>query len=163
MKKDKSPKKPLVNWFKREKETSYSDYTNKKGEKVEVKKKVVKAPDSKLSKGFEKTKVTESVKRKDPNLFKKIGGVSSGVGLLVASGENFNKKQSQKRLNEIQNDPRFSQANKQGYKDDMKLRDKHIKGALITAVAAPIVGAVIDKARGKKRKASIIKTKVKNK
>jgi hypothetical protein len=154
------PKKPLVNWFKREKETSYSDYTNNKGEKVSVKTKVVKAPESKVSKGFEKTKVTESVKRKDPNLFKKIGGVAGGIGLGVAGTENSNKNKAQKRLNQIQNDPRFSQKNKQGYRDDMKLRDEYIRGGLTTAVAAPLIGTAIDMARGKSKVISKTKTKV---
>jgi hypothetical protein len=158
---NKKDKKPLVNWFKREKETSYSDYTNKKGEKVSVKTKVVKAPESKVSKGFEKTKVTESVKRKEPNLFKKVGGVVGGIGLAVAGGEKINKNNSEKRLNQIKNNPNFSESAKQGYRDDMKTRDKYIKGGLATAVAAPIIGAAIDKARGKSKKVSVKKTKVK--
>jgi hypothetical protein len=159
----KNDKKPIVNWFSRKKEVSYSDSTSADGKKLKIKTKVVTAPDSKMSKGFEKKKVVETVKRKDPNLFKKIGGAASGIGLLVASGENFNKKQGQKKLNNMQNNPRFSQANKQGLIDDMKLRDKYVRGGLTTAVAAPIVGAAIDKARGKTKQVTISKTKTKKK
>ena len=63
----------------------------------------------------------------------------------------------------MQNNPRFSQANKQGLIDDMKLRDKYVRGGLTTAVAAPIVGAAIDKARGKTKQVTISKTKTKKK
>jgi hypothetical protein len=159
----KNDKKPIVNWFSRKKEVSYSDSTSADGKKLKIKTKVVTAPDSKMSKGFEKKKVVETVKRKDPNLFKKIGAAASGIALSVASGENFNKQQGQKRLNNIQNNPRFSQATKQGLIDDMKLRDKYVRGGLTTVVAAPIVGAAIDKARGKTKQVTISKTKTKNK
>lgn len=63
MPKDKKTKKPLVNWFKREKEFEFSEVKNKKGESVINKKtgkplttttKRVTAPDSRLSSGFTK-------------------------------------------------------------------------------------------------------------
>ena len=87
--KPSTPKKPLVNWFSREKEVEYS--TKKRGDyERNVSTKVVKAPESVLSKGFEKKVVKEHTVRPSTKQTKerraKIGAGVAGGGALVSLG-----------------------------------------------------------------------------
>jgi hypothetical protein len=76
------PKKPLVNWFKREKEVEYGTKKIGYNTTVNTKTKVVKAPESKVSKGF--TKTVQKVSRKQP--ISESGSnknIKRGVGVLL--------------------------------------------------------------------------------
>lgn len=91
---DGKKRKPLVNWFSREKQTDYS--TKKRGlTEREVTTKTVKAPESVLSKGFEKKVVSEktirpsSEKTKDRRV--KIGaGIALGGAVIAGAGRAIN-------------------------------------------------------------------------
>jgi hypothetical protein len=94
-------KKPLVNWFKREKETEFG--TRKAGQTtVNTKTKIVKAPDSVASKGF--TKTVSKVSRKSPvtkstsDKRAKIGiGVAAAGGLIGVVGSKINSNIGHKK------------------------------------------------------------------
>lgn len=82
----KNDKKPIVNWFSRKKEVEFS--AKKVGNKdMNVKTKVVKAPESMLSKGFEKKVVRTSTplseEKREKNWKKGAKRIGAGVGVAI--------------------------------------------------------------------------------
>jgi hypothetical protein len=168
---NKSGSKPIVNWMKRKKEVSYSDSTDAKGQNYKIKTKVVTAPASRTSKPMEKkvVKVTKTESRKDKNLGKRLGAMLGGAGLGMSASQNYEKKRSEKSLNNLNINPpkgltqKQIDRNKADYKADISDRAKSAKNLLIGGIAAPLVGAAVDKMRGKTKKVVVSRTKTKNK
>lgn len=166
----KNDKKPIVNWFGRKKEVSYSDSTNADGEKVKIKTKVVTAPDSKISKGFVKKKVSAEQERMYPKLGTSYGAFF-GSGLLgVSSSDSYEKKKSEKSLQKFNSNPppkgytpNQIEKNKSSLKQNISNLSKSSRNSLIAGIAAPLVGMAVDKARGKTKQVTVSKTKTKNK
>jgi len=165
----KNDKKPMVNWFSRKKEVSYSDSTTADGKKIKVKEKVVTAPDSKMSKGFEKKKVTAEVQRENKNVGKILGAIAGGASLGMSASQNYEKKRSERSLNNLNTNPpkvlsqKQIDKNKADYKADISDRAKSAKNLLVGSVAGPLVGMAVDKARGKTKQVVVSKTKTKKK
>lgn len=168
---NKSGGKPIVNWFKRKKEVSYSDSTDAKGQNYKIKTKVVTAPASRTSKPMEKkvVKVTKTEPRTNKNLGKTLGAIAGGAGLGMSATQNYEKKRSERSLNNLNTNPpkgftpKQVESNKAAYKQDISERAKSAKNLLIGGIAAPLVGAAIDKARGKNKKVVVSRTKTKTK
>lgn len=141
----KKERKPLVNWFSREKEFEYSD--KKRGDyKRHVTTKVVKAPESVLSKGFEKKVVKERTVRPmqkgeaRKNLNRGVGIALGGVGASMAGlminaavGESRKEKENDV-MREARNKDKVSsdKFNKMTYEEQQKYhakRDKNVSDA----------------------------------
>lgn len=164
----KNDKKPIVNWFSRKKEVSYGDSTSADGKKVKIKTKVVTAPDSKMSKGFEKKKVTAEVKRDNPKMGTIIGGMIGGGSLGASATQSYEKKRAEKSLQNLKTNP-GARTQKQidklesETKSDIASKAKSAKNLLVSSVAGPLVGMAVDKARGKTKQVTVSKTKTKKK
>lgn len=129
----KNDKKPIVNWFSRKKEVEFS--AKKVGNKdMNVKTKVVKAPESMLSKGFEKKVVRTSnpVSSAKENKRMKRGmlGAMSAVTLGPAAiflNNKMGAKKEEKNIRNINNTIDYHNRPSTVSFDTKEEMDKHIK------------------------------------
>jgi hypothetical protein len=129
----KNDKKPIVNWFSRKKEVEFS--TKKVGDKDKnVKTKVVKAPDSMLSKGFEKkvvrTSTPVSLAKENKRMKRGMLGAMSAITLGPAAimlNNRMGAKKEEKNIRNINNTVDYHNRPSTASFDTKEEMDKHIK------------------------------------
>lgn len=183
----KKEKRPLVNWFSREKEVEFSN--KKVGNKdMNVKTKVVKAPESVISKGFEKKVVKTSTPLAPEKREKRmmmgdkiaVGSVGLGAGSILLNNAIGRRKEAKNIDNIINTVDRYNTprtfntpAEYDKYKADRtrdynaaknKLekdsnRNQNVSKALLTAIPLTFTSAIAISSKKNEGKSTRVATK----